>query len=55
MPPVTSDDNPFTQPGADDLPQPTIGGCWLRQPDGSLVPDPSEPPPPGLPAEAQPD
>lgn len=28
---------------------PLIGGCWVRQPDGSLEPDPTEPAPPGLP------
>lgn len=26
------------------LPQPTAGGCYVRQPDGSLAPDPDEQP-----------
>ncbi len=46
---VNTDDNPFLQPGAQDLPMPAIGGCWVRQPDDSLQPDPAEPPPPALP------
>jgi hypothetical protein len=28
-----------------DLEQPQLGGCWLRQPDGTLIRDPAEPVP----------
>lgn len=56
MPPVSTDDNPFLQPGFGELPQPVIGGCWVREPEGTLVPDPAEPRPPGLPpADPQPE
>ena len=34
---------------------PQLGGCWIREPSGELVPDPAEPPPPGLPPETQPE
>jgi|GEM_PF-2077114 len=27
------------------LPLPASGGCWVRNPDGSLSPDPAEHPP----------
>ena len=27
------------------LPMPTRGGCWVRNPDGSLTSDPAEHPP----------
>jgi hypothetical protein len=29
---------------AEALPMPTKGGCWVRLPDGTLVPDPAEHP-----------
>lgn len=32
------------EPAGQQQPMPTHGGCWVRLPDGSLVPDPAEHP-----------
>ncbi len=42
--PEPATENPAAELPAPVLPQPTQGGCFVRQPDGSLVPDPDEQP-----------
>lgn len=37
------------EPLAPDLPLPQTGGAFVRNPDGSLAPDPTEAPPPAEP------
>ena len=55
MPPISQEDHPFLPPSESQIPKPLMGGCWVVQPEGTLSPDPNEPPPPGLPAEPQPE
>ena len=42
--PEAAPDTPAAEVPAPVLPQPTQGGCFVRQPDGSLAPDPDEQP-----------